>query len=90
MIVNSAELAATGLPELRALALRVAVAGLVACDVARATEQAVERTDAGIAVAGREYPLEPAARVILVGSGKATLPIAHALERTLGDRLDAG
>lgn len=90
MISNSVELAATGMPELRALALRVARAGLEACDVARATELAVELTDAGVAVGGHEYPLKPTSRVIVVGSGKATLPIADALERTLGDRLTGG
>jgi glycerate 2-kinase len=90
LIANSAELAATGMPELRTLALRVAMAGLEACDVGRATEQTVTRTDGGIAVAGREYPLKPAARVIVVGSGKATLAIAAALERILDERLDGG
>ena len=90
MISNSAERAAAGMPELRALALRVAVAGLEACDVGRVTEQTVELTDAGIAVEDREYPLGPDARVIVIGSGKATLAIAAALERSLGGRLDAG
>ncbi len=90
MISNSAELAATGMPELRALALRVARAGLEACDVGKATEQRVELTDAGIAVAGREYTLGPDSRVVVIGSGKATLPIAAALERILADRLEGG
>jgi glycerate 2-kinase len=90
LIANSAELAAVGMPDLRAVALRVAMAGLEACDVGRATEQAVTLTDEGIAVAGREYALTANARVIVVGSGKATLAIAAALERLLGDRLDDG
>jgi glycerate-2-kinase len=90
VIANSAELAATGMPELRAGALRVARAGLEACDAARATEAAVALTDGGIAVAGREHPLKPGARVIVVGSGKATLAVAAALERVLGDRLEGG
>jgi glycerate 2-kinase len=90
LIANSGELAATGMPELRALALRVAMAGLEACDVGRATEAAVLPTDEGIAVAGREYPLAPGSRVIVIGSGKATLAIAAALERRLGGRIDSG
>ena len=90
MIANSGELAAVGMPELRAIALRVAMAGLEACDVGRATEQAVTPTDDGVAVAGREYPLTAGSRVVVVGSGKATLAIAAALERLLGDRLDGG
>ncbi|HYH61476.1 MAG TPA: DUF4147 domain-containing protein, partial [Solirubrobacterales bacterium] len=90
MISNSAELAATGMADVRALALRVAAAGLEACDVRRATAEAVELTAAGIAIAGREYPLEPESRVIVVGSGKATLAIASTLEEILGERLDGG
>ena len=46
--------------------------------------------DGGIAVGGREYPLDPRRRVLVLGSGKATLAIAAALERGLGDRLDGG
>ncbi len=90
MIANSAELAATGMPELRALALRVAKAGLIACDVGRATREVVEFDGEMIVVAGREYPVKPGARVVVVGSGKATLAIADALEQILGPRLDAG
>ena len=90
MIENSAELVAAGMPELRALALQVATAGLVACDVGRATAAAVSLTDDGIAVEGREYPLDPSARVLVIGSGKATLSIASALEGLLGARLEGG
>jgi hydroxypyruvate reductase/glycerate 2-kinase len=90
VIANSAELAATGMPELRALALRVATAGLVACDAGRATSEAMALTDEGIAIDGREYPLKPEARVIVVGSGKATLAIAGALEELLGERIEGG
>ncbi len=90
MIANAADLASVGMPELRAQALRVAMAGLEACDVGRATEQAVQATDDGIAVAGREYELGPDAHVFVLGSGKATLAIAAALERLLGERIDGG
>jgi glycerate-2-kinase len=90
VIANSAELATTGMAELRRVALRIAKAGLEACDVARATEETVELTEGGVAVAGREYLLESDARVVVIGSGKATLPIASALERILGERLEGG
>jgi glycerate-2-kinase len=90
VISNSAELAATGMAEVRALALRVAAAGLEACDVRRATAEVVALTENGIAIHGREYALEPDARVIVVGSGKATLAIASTLEEILGDRLEGG
>jgi len=89
-IRNSSELASHGLGDLRATALRVAAAGLAACDVARATEETVSRTDRGVSIDGREYPVSDEARIVVLGSGKATLSIAAALERVLGDRLHGG
>jgi glycerate 2-kinase len=89
-IVNSDALASHGIETLRAAALRVAAAGLGACDVARATEQAVSVTDRGVSIGGREHPVSSDARVVVLGSGKATLSIAAALERVLGDLLDGG
>ena len=90
MIANAGELAGRGMGDLRALALRVGGAGLAACDVGRATEDAVRRRRAASEIGGRAYPLADDARVIVVGSGKATLAIAAALERRLGARLDGG
>jgi glycerate 2-kinase len=89
-IANSEALAGGGMGHLRELALRVAAAGLDACDVGRAIEESVEITADGLAFSGREYELGPDARVFLVGSGKATLAIAAAVERVLGDRLNGG
>jgi glycerate 2-kinase len=90
VIANSEALAGSGMASLRGLTLRVAAAGLDACDVAKAAAAAVELTANGVSFAGREYQLAPAARMFLVGAGKATLAIAAALERVLGDRLDRG
>jgi glycerate 2-kinase len=89
-IANASELAGRGMSELRGLALRVAGAGLAACDVGLATEAAVSASNGSIEIAGRAYPLADEARVIVLGSGKATLAIAAALERRLGPRLHGG
>ena len=89
-IANAGELAERGMPALRELVLRVAEAGLGACDVGRATEEAVSLRGDAIEVAGHAYPLAEDARVIVVGSGKATLAIAAAVERRLGARIDGG
>ncbi len=43
-----------------------------------------------LTVAGQTYELHPGGRVIVLGSGKASLAIATALERVLGDRLEGG
>ncbi len=54
--------------------LRIAAAGLGACDVARATEQAVAITSATISIVdGVSHRLDPDGRVVVLGSGKATL-----------------
>ena len=74
----------------REAALRVAAAGLVACDVGRATRLAVALAGDELIVDGRRHRLDPGGRVIVVGAGKASLAIAGALERILGDRLDGG
>jgi hydroxypyruvate reductase/glycerate 2-kinase len=89
-IANAGELAARGMTELRELALRIASAGLAACDVGLATEEIVSAVDGSIEIDGRAYALADDARLIVVGSGKATLAIAGALERRLGDRIDGG
>ncbi len=68
----------------------MATAGLAACDVARATAQAVALEGDELVVDGRRHTLDPAGRVLVVGAGKASLGIAEALERALGARLDGG
>jgi glycerate-2-kinase len=83
-------LAARGERTARAAALRLAGAGLAACDVASATAAAVVLDGNVLTVADRRYELDPAGRVIVVGAGKASLAIAGELERILGDRLDSG
>jgi glycerate 2-kinase len=89
-IRNLEALAGHGQADLRRRALGIAEAGLAACDAHRAALEAVALTDAGIAVAGREFPLAEGARVVVVGAGKASLAIATALHERLGDRIDAG
>ena len=89
-IERSEALAAKGDASARKAALRVAGAGLVACDVGRATRLAVSLAGDELVVDGRRHRLDPGGRVIVVGAGKASLAIAGELERILGDRLDAG
>lgn len=87
---NLDELCSHGHEDLRTDALGIAVVGLEACDGARATSNAVSLIEGGIRIAGVDYPLAPGAKVVVLGAGKATLPIAEALEHVLGDRIDAG
>jgi glycerate-2-kinase len=68
----------------------VADAGLAACDPGRAVDRLVALSDDAIEIGGVVYPLAPGAGVLVLGAGKASLPIAAALEGRLGDRLRAG
>jgi len=74
----------------RSLALRLARTGLGACDPAGVVAEQVSLNGTGFHVAGEHYKLHPEGRVVLLGSGKATLTIAAALERALGERLSGG
>lgn len=90
IIRNRDELTSHGLTGLREDALRIAQVGLRACDGGRITREIVRPVDGGISIDGVTFPLSPGARLIVLGAGKATLPIASALEETLGDRIDGG
>ncbi len=89
-IGNVAALLGHGQRAGRELALRVAGAGLAACDPALAVERMVELRGDELIVAGQAHPIDPDGRVVVLGAGKASLKIASALERILGDRLDGG
>jgi glycerate 2-kinase len=89
-IRNLEALAAQGETGLRRRALTVAQAGLAACDAGRIAAETVELTALGIAIGEQEVELSHRDRVVVVGAGKASLAIAAALERRLGERIDAG
>lgn len=89
-IRNRETLISHGLAGVRRLALEVAEAGLVACDPGRAVERVVRLEGNAIVVDGKRHRLEPGGRIVVLGSGKASVRIGHALERILGERLDGG
>ena len=86
-IKNRQELLDHGMSALRGDVLRIAEAGIAACDAERATLAAVQVAGDRLRVADTEYPLSARTRIIVVGSGKASVPIARALERRLGERI---
>ena len=78
--------------DLRRLVLEVAMSGLSAANPGPATRRVVSfdaDTDT-LTVAGRQYPLHHRGRILVVGAGKASYPIAVALHDRLGDRLAGG
>jgi glycerate-2-kinase len=89
-IRNLDQLCSRGLTGLRRDALEIAQVGLAACDGGVATREAVSLIPGGILIDGVEHRLEAGQRLFVLGAGKATLPIAEALEDVLGDRIDGG
>jgi len=76
-------------------ALTIFKAALSAVEPARAVEQAVSREGDALKVrqgkkAVKTINLNKVNRVFLVGAGKATAPMAQAMEKILGDRLTQG
>ena len=78
--------------DLRRLALALALTGLEAADPGTATRRCVSYnpTIDTIQVDGVDYGLATRAKVWVVGAGKASYPIAAALEEILGDRIAGG
>jgi glycerate 2-kinase len=89
-IGNSNGLLDHGATDLRQVALEVVAAGLRAADPGRAVDGMVEVDGQYLRVGGRSFDLDAARSVVVLGAGKASLPIAAALERKLGDRLTGG
>ena len=76
--------------DLRMVTQRLQQAALAAVDPAEAVYQFVSRVGDQILVADRSYNLREYDRVLLVGAGKAALPMAEAVSEVLGDRLNGG
>jgi hydroxypyruvate reductase/glycerate 2-kinase len=89
-IVNLEALLDHGDRELRRLALSVAAVGLAACDPELATMRLVHLEGEELIVAGEPHVLHPGGRIVVLGSGKASMKIGIALERILGDRVSGG
>jgi glycerate 2-kinase len=89
-IRNLEALLAHGLAAPRRLALEVAEAGLRACDPAAAAERLVWLEGGCLILDGHRHHLDPDGRILVLGSGKASLRIGYALEKLLGERLDGG
>lgn len=69
---------------------RIFRAGLKAVDPERAVREYVRRKGDRLFVGDRSYLLDRFKRILLIGAGKGTAPMAKALEDILGDRLTVG
>ncbi|MGQ9851290.1 MAG: glycerate kinase type-2 family protein [Aggregatilineaceae bacterium] len=79
-----------GTGSLHAQALDVLDAALTAANPAQAIRRTLRRDGDTLLVADRPYDLQQFRRVLVVGAGKATAPMARAVEELLADRLTAG
>ncbi|MDR1658980.1 MAG: DUF4147 domain-containing protein [Desulfovibrio sp.] len=87
---NHDELLSHGNATLRADALDILDAGLAAADPGRKTRELVSLEGDVLRIAGREFDLRKAGGIYVLGAGKATFPIADALDGILGDRITDG
>jgi hydroxypyruvate reductase len=76
--------------DLRAAAQQLHQAALAAVDPAEAVYKFLSRVGDQILVADRSYNLRDYDRVLLIGAGKAAVPMADAVSEVLRDRLSGG
>ncbi len=89
-IKNSTKLLSHGNIKGRKIALDIIEHGLRAVDSYNLTQKTVRITDEKLYVNNLFYDLSKMGNVYIVGAGKATLPIAQALEDILGKKIKKG
>ena len=75
---------------IRPLLKKLIVRGLAAVDAHAAVGRAISRDGAELIIGRRRYDLNRYERVVVVGAGKATAPMARAVEQRLGRWLHSG
>ena len=90
LVRNRAELVGHGYQDLRAAALDIVEAGIRGADPGPGTRAAVAVDGSRLRIGGAEFDLDRIRRVVLVGAGKASLPILREVARTLGDLAAGG
>jgi glycerate-2-kinase len=89
IIKNVAELTSHGNQTGRTLALRIIERSLLSMDSNAMLKRIFRLRGETIHVGKRRYDLDNG-RVFIIGAGKATLPMAAALDEILGDRIERG
>ena len=75
---------------IRSLLKKLLVQGLAAVDARTAVGRVISRSGEELIIGRRRYDLRSYERVVVVGAGKATAPMARAVEQRLGRRLQGG
>lgn len=89
-LTSREQLLSHGPVALKSLVLDCLEAGLRRADPARAVYETVKLEGETLLVKGQKIPLSQDQRIILLGAGKASYPIAKALESILGERIIDG
>lgn len=89
-IRNRDQLLSHGDIKLRAIALQIVEAALDASNPYHRTKKLVSLNGNRLRVGKKKYDLSKERSIYVIGTGKATLPIAKALEEILGDRITEG
>ncbi len=76
--------------DLRARLLDIGEAGISAADPATAIKAIIRADDTGVVVGDERLLWNDIDRIIVLGAGKASARMAHALEQLLGDRISEG
>lgn len=87
---NYDQLVSRGNRRMRAEAIEILNAGLLRADPGKATHDLVKLEGNTIIIGQKEYPLDSFSNIYVIGAGKATFPIAKALDTILGDRITEG
>lgn len=90
MIKNRGELLAHGLKERRRVALDIIEHALRSVDPYQATKRVVQLQNNRLFIGSQRYNLKDVSNLYVIGAGKASFPIAKALEDVLGDRIARG
>ncbi|MBU6435601.1 MAG: DUF4147 domain-containing protein, partial [Nitrospirae bacterium] len=75
---------------IRPLLKKLLVQGLAAVDARTAVGRVISRNGEELIIGRRRYDLRSYERVVVVGAGKATAPMARAVEQRLGRRMQSG
>jgi glycerate-2-kinase len=89
-IQNRRDLLSHGDQRLREMAVEVIEAALEASNPFQATKRLVHLDGDTLEVGPHRYDLSKRGKIYVIGTGKATFPIAKALEDILGDRIAQG
>jgi len=89
-VSNATQLSSHGELALRGMALDIIEHALAASDPYRATRERITCDGGALLIDGHTIVLPKHGRIVFVGAGKASYPIAKAVEAILGDRLDDG